>query len=90
MGTVFKGKHIRLKSTHAIKIIAPELVSSDPTLLIRFNQEAVLAASIHHPNVVTVTDFGVENDETPYLVMEYIEGISLDELLRKEKTAFSV
>lgn len=85
MGSVFKGKHIRLRSTHAIKIISPELVNSDSSLLIRFNQEAVLAASIHHPNVISVTDFGVENDITPYLVMEYIEGISLDELLRREK-----
>lgn len=85
MGSVFKGKHVRLRSTHAIKIISPELVNSDPSLLVRFNQEAVLAASIHHPNVISVTDFGVENDVTPYLVMEYIEGVSLDELLRIEK-----
>ena len=84
MGSVFKGKHIRLRSTHAIKIISPELVNSDPSLLVRFNQEAVLAASIHHPNVISVTDFGVENDITPYLVMEYIEGVSLDEFLRRE------
>lgn len=85
MGSVFKGKHIRLRSTHAIKIISPELVNSDQSLLIRFNQEAVLAASIHHPNVISVTDFGVENETTPYLVMEYIEGVSLDDFLRKEK-----
>ena len=41
MGTVFKGKHIHLKSTHAIKIISPEVVKADPTLLVRFRQEAI-------------------------------------------------
>ncbi len=85
MGSVYKGKHIHLKSTHAIKIISPEVVKSDPTLSVRFTQEAILAASIHHPNIVTVTDFGIENEDTLYLVMEYIEGISLDDFLRKEQ-----
>jgi eukaryotic-like serine/threonine-protein kinase len=84
MGTVFKAKHKFLKSAHAIKIISPEVVREDETLLIRFRQEAILAASIHHPNVVAVTDFGVENNDTPYLVMELVEGISLDEFLRRE------
>jgi serine/threonine protein kinase/formylglycine-generating enzyme required for sulfatase activity len=85
MGSVFKGKHKFLKSSHAIKIISPEVVKSDSTLLVRFHQEAVLAASIHHPNVVSVTDFGVESENIPFLVMEYIDGISLADFLSKEK-----
>ncbi len=85
MASVFKAKHQFLKSMHAIKIISPELVREDDSLLIRFRQEAILAASIYHPNVVNVTDFGVENEDTPFLVMEYIEGISLDDFLKKEK-----
>ncbi len=95
MGSVYKAKHKFLKTLHAVKIISPEVVKDDATLLIRFRQEAILAASIHHPNVVAVTDFGVTNEETPFLVMEYIEGISLDDFLRKEKrlspvTAFEI
>jgi serine/threonine protein kinase/formylglycine-generating enzyme required for sulfatase activity len=85
MGIVFKAKHKFLKSLHAVKIISPDLVQEDESLLIRFRQEAVLAASIHHPNVVTVTDFGVENDTMPFLVMEYVEGVSLTDYLIKEK-----
>lgn len=85
MGSVFKGKHKFLKSAHAIKIISPEVVESDSTLLVRFHQEAVLAASIYHPNVISVTDFGVESEEIPFLVMEYIDGISLADFLLKEK-----
>lgn len=85
MASVFKAKHQFLKSMHAVKIISPELVKDDDSLLIRFRQEAILAASIYHPNVVNVTDFGVENEDTPFLVMEYIEGVSLDDFLKKEK-----
>ncbi len=85
MASVFKAKHQFLKSLHAVKIISPELVREDDSLLIRFRQEAILAASIYHPNVVNVTDFGVENEDTPFLVMEYIEGICLDDFLKKEK-----
>lgn len=90
MGSVYKAKHKFLRSLHAIKIISPEVVRSDETLLIRFRQEAILAASIHHPNVVAVTDFGVTKEDTPFLVMEYIEGISLDDFLRREKRLSAV
>lgn len=77
MGIVFKARHKFLKSAHAVKIILPSLVSNDESLLIRFRQEAVLAASIDHPNVIRVTDFGVEHDNLPYLVMEFVDGTPL-------------
>lgn len=86
MGIVFRAKHKFLKSSHAVKIILPNLVEGDQDLLVRFNQEAVLAASIDHPNVIRVTDFGVENDIMPFLVMEYIDGISLSTYLDEGKT----
>src|SRR5512144_807524 len=54
MGIVFKAKHKFLRSSHAIKIILPSLVNDDKSLLVRFRQEAVLAASIDHPNVIRV------------------------------------
>ncbi|HSK72791.1 MAG TPA: protein kinase, partial [Pyrinomonadaceae bacterium] len=77
MGIVFKAKHKFLKSSHAIKVILPSLVEKDINLLVRFKQEAVLAASIDHPNVIRVTDFGVENEKMPYLVMEFVDGTPL-------------
>lgn len=85
MGIVFRAKHKFLKSAHAVKIILPSLVSDDKDLLVRFNQEAVLAASIDHPNVIRVTDFGVENDVMPFLVMEFIDGIPLSNYLIEDK-----
>lgn len=81
MGIVFKARHKFLKSSHAIKIILPSLVSGDESLLVRFRQEAVLAASIDHPNVIRVTDFGVEHDNLPYLVMEFVDGTPLSYFL---------
>ena len=85
MGIVYKANHKFLRSSHAIKVILPELVEQDKSLLIRFRQEAVLAASIDHPNVIRVTDFGVENETMPYLVMEYVDGDSLTSFLKPDK-----
>ena len=85
MGIVFRAKHKFLKSSHAVKIILPSLVTDDENLLVRFRQEAILAASIDHPNVIRVTDFGVENDVMPFLVMEYIDGIPLSNYLVEGK-----
>ncbi|HEV2705865.1 MAG TPA: SUMF1/EgtB/PvdO family nonheme iron enzyme [Pyrinomonadaceae bacterium] len=81
MGLVFKARHIFLKTQHAIKVILPDLVGNDPSLLTRFRQEAMAAAAIQHPSVISVTDYGVINNSTPYLVMEFIEGRSLHDLI---------
>lgn len=84
MGVVYKGRHVFLKTSHAIKVILPELVGSDPGLITRFRQEAMVAASIRHQNVVTVTDFGVAHGRMPFLVMDFIQGQSLQDLLEQE------
>jgi serine/threonine protein kinase/formylglycine-generating enzyme required for sulfatase activity len=83
MGIVFKARHIFLKAPYAIKVILPDLVGNDPMLLTRFRQEAMLAARIRHRNIVNVTDYGVANN-MPYLVMDFIQGRSLQELLAQE------
>src|SRR2546421_3527604 len=85
MGLVFKAHHKFIKTQHAIKIILPDLVGNDPSLTARFRQEAMAAAAIRHPNTVSVTDYGILNDTTPYLVMEFVEGISLHDLLTQQK-----
>ena len=85
MGLVFKAHHKFIKTQHAIKIILPDLVGNDPTLAARFRQEAMAAAAIKHPNTVSVTDYGILDGTTPYLVMEFVEGISLHELLTRQK-----
>jgi serine/threonine protein kinase/formylglycine-generating enzyme required for sulfatase activity len=85
MGLVFKAHHKFIKTQHAIKIILPDLVGNDPSLVARFRQEAMAAAAIRHPNTVSVTDYGILDGTTPYLVMEFVEGHSLHDLLVQQK-----
>ena len=85
MGVVYKSRHAYLKTSHAIKIILPDLVGNDPELVTRFRQEALAAAAIRHQNVVGVSDYGVAQGTMPFLVMEYVEGESLHDLLAREK-----
>ncbi|MGH9903563.1 MAG: serine/threonine-protein kinase, partial [Pyrinomonadaceae bacterium] len=84
MGAVFKARHIFLKTAHAIKIILPDLVGNDPSLVTRFRQEAMAAAAIRHPNIIAVTDYGVVNGTAPFLVMEFVQGVSLHDILVTE------
>ncbi|HEX8353507.1 MAG TPA: bifunctional serine/threonine-protein kinase/formylglycine-generating enzyme family protein, partial [Pyrinomonadaceae bacterium] len=85
MGLVFKAQHKFIKTQHAIKVILPDLVGNDPSLAARFRQEAMAAAAIRHPNTVSVTDYGVLGGTTPYLVMEFVEGRSLHDVLAEER-----
>ncbi|HSE17020.1 MAG TPA: SUMF1/EgtB/PvdO family nonheme iron enzyme [Pyrinomonadaceae bacterium] len=84
MGVVFQARHIFLKTSHAIKVILPDLVGNDPMLTTRFRQEALAAAAIRHPNIIAVTDFGVVRGTMPFLVMEFVKGRSLHEILATE------
>lgn len=86
MGVVYRARHAYLKTLHAIKIILPDLVGNDPQLVTRFRQEALAAAAIRHQNVVGVSDYGVISGTVPFLVMEYVEGESLHDLLAREKS----
>ncbi|HKO99468.1 MAG TPA: SUMF1/EgtB/PvdO family nonheme iron enzyme [Pyrinomonadaceae bacterium] len=85
MGVVFQARHIFLKTSHAIKVILPDLVGNDPMLVTRFRQEALAAAAIRHQNIIAVTDFGVVRGTMPFLVMEFVNGKSLQDILAEEK-----
>jgi CheY-like chemotaxis protein len=81
MGVVYRAEHVHLGRTVALKLLTPEL-SSQPGFRERFVREARVAASIHHPNVVTVYDAG-EADGLLYLAMQYVEGSDLGALLER-------
>jgi serine/threonine-protein kinase len=74
----------------AVKTVRQDILSSDDLqegeAIARFEREAQAAASIQHPNTVSVTDFGETPDGVFYLVMEYVEGETLHRLLRREGT----
>src|SRR5947207_1486637 len=84
MGVVYKARHIFLKTAHAIKIILPDLVGNDPNLVTRFRQEALAAAAIRHQNIIAVTDFGVVRGTMPFLVMEFVQGKSLQDVMGED------
>lgn len=84
MGVVYQARHIFLKTQHAIKVILPDLVGNDPMLVTRFRQEALAAAAIRHQNIIAVTDFGVVRGTMPFLVMEFVKGKSLQEVMSEE------
>jgi serine/threonine-protein kinase len=79
MGTVYRARDPRLDRIVAVKFLPPELAAS-PAFHERLEREARALARLAHPNVVAVHELGRE-DEAPYIVMEYVEGRPLSELL---------
>ncbi|MDX6711720.1 MAG: eukaryotic-like serine/threonine-protein kinase, partial [Blastocatellia bacterium] len=91
MGQVYLAVDQNLQTRQvAVKTVRPELLNSDDLqegeAIARFEREARTAASIQHPNVVDVTDFGKTTEGIFYLVMEYVNGETLHDLLRREGT----
>src|SRR5438309_2402652 len=76
MSTVYRARQILMGRTVALKLLHRHLLH-ESTHLARFRQEARLATMLEHPNICRVLAFGVNSDEQPYLVMEYLEGVAL-------------
>lgn len=87
MAIVFKAKDLFLNRTVAMKVLRPQY-SIDEDFVQRFRREAQAVASLSHPNVVSVYDVGQE-DDTHFMVMEYIEGSTLKDVIN-EKGALPV
>jgi serine/threonine-protein kinase len=90
MGQVYVARDQNLMARRAVKTVRPDLLTNDDLqegeAIARFEREAKTAASIQHPNVVNVTDFGKSPEGIFYLVMEFVEGETLHHLLRREGT----
>jgi len=80
MGVVYRARDRKLDEEVALKVLRPELLKDDPTLLDRFKQEIKLARRITHRNVLRTHDFE-EAEGTPYISMEYLEGVTLKDLI---------
>jgi serine/threonine protein kinase len=91
MGQVYLARDKKFETRRvAVKTVRQDVLNSDDLqegeAIARFEREAQAAASIQHPNTVSVTDFGETEDGIFYLVMEYVEGETLHRLLRREGT----
>lgn len=84
MGAVYSARQLALQRIVAIKVMYPEL-ASDRAFAARFRREAHAASRFTHPNSITIADFGEEPDGLLYLVMEYVDGPSLEDLLERRE-----
>ena len=82
MGEVYLAEHRLLKRPCAVKLIRQER-AADPTVLTRFDREVRATARLKHPNTVEVLDYGRHDDGTFYYVMEYLDGLGLDEVVAR-------
>jgi serine/threonine protein kinase len=85
MSVVYLARHEALNKLVAIKTLHTHLMSKTSSLM-RFKQEAQAASRLQHPGIVAMHDYGITEDGTPYLVMDYLSGESLAELLHKIKS----
>jgi len=83
MGTVYRGTHVLMDKTVAVKVLLPAL-AADEKIVARFSREARAASKISHPHALSVTDFGESENGVVFLVMEYLSGKTLKEIIRDE------
>jgi eukaryotic-like serine/threonine-protein kinase len=84
MGSVYLAEDFSRQGVHvAIKMLHAQL-SEDKLSVKRFQQEASAASDLQHPNLIQQYDYGMIDGKTPYLVMEYLQGDSLSEIIREQ------
>jgi len=83
MGCVYRATHVLMEKTLAVKVLHPALAADD-NIVARFTREARAASRISHPHAITVTDFGEAENGVVFLVMEYLRGRTLKEVIRSD------
>ena len=83
MGTVYRATHVLMEKTVAIKVLRPSL-AADEKIVARFSREARAASRISHPNALSVTDFGEDENGIVFLVMEFLSGRTLKQVIRDD------
>jgi serine/threonine protein kinase len=79
MGSVYRARHAMLRRPTAVKLLDPEKMG--PTSIVRFEREVQLTSQLNHPNTITVYDYGRTHEGVFYYAMEYLEGITFDDLV---------
>ena len=83
MATVYKANHLTFNEVRALKVVSSSLLN-DKEFIARFKNEAVITRKLKHPNAVRVDDFDLTDDGRPYIVMEYVEGKSLRDVMHHD------
>ena len=82
MAIVYKGSQLSLQRPVAIKVLSHAL-RSDDDVRARFERESLIIARLNHPNIIHVIDQGITEDGCPFFVMEYVNGVGLDSVIRQ-------
>lgn len=82
MGAIYRAEHLLMRKAIAIKVLHPE-TENFPELVARFEREAIAGAHIVHPNVASASDFGKFDGGSYFLVLEYIEGETLSDIIKR-------
>ena len=82
MSSVYLGQHVHMLKRVAIKVLDPK-AEQLPELVARFQREAIAGAHVQHPNIASATDFGQLKDGSYFLVLEYVPGMTLNQLIGK-------
>lgn len=89
MSTVYLARHTLLDQLVAVKFLLPKLVH-DKNTIARFRAEAQAASTLQHPNIASVREFGFAEDERAFIVMEYVEGLTLENYIKQSTTLDTV
>jgi serine/threonine protein kinase/CHASE1-domain containing sensor protein len=82
MGVVYRARHVLMHRATAIKLLSPE--ASTPKLIGRFEREVQLTCQLTHPNTIAIYDYGRTSEGQFYYVMEYVDGITFDQLVQHD------
>lgn len=82
MGAVYRGEHVHMRKQVALKLLHADSENL-PELVARFERESIVGAHVRHPHVGMATDFGKDRDGSYYLVMEYVDGVTLKSIIRE-------
>lgn len=83
MGIVYEARHVALEKPLAVKVLRPDLAHDDVSVE-RFRREALAASSVGNEHILDIVDFGTIDTGESYIVMEFLDGISLSDLLARE------
>jgi serine/threonine-protein kinase len=82
MGEIYEATHLRLAGRYAIKLLRPE-IADNADALARFEREARVTSALRHPNIVQVVDFSALPGGAPFMVMEFLEGLELAQMIKR-------
>lgn len=88
MGEIYKGYDLKLERDIAVKTIRKSALSKDSKLVEKFEREGLITAKLNHPNIVRLYDF-LEDESNHYMILEYLDGMPLNKLVKTEKLSFT-